>query len=320
MYRINFLLLIFSLLTLFSCDENPSPDQENFLSETSVEDLYGNENYQIFLFALKKSEDFAMDSDEPSTVEILKKTNPIIGDVFNVFIPTDSSLKKLHPDAFDNYTNEDWYKFVRSHIYAGTLSLSSIDNIDMLEGSVNFLGEGYEIAISNDSVKFSAEGIGFDKDVLGRPNAILTSKGTNLITHEDSRAHSIEGDFVNFRPITPEEYKLSELKGTWDIVGANVLDTSIGGVEITFNAENTTYSITGLSTFSDANLNHSEVLAASGGFSLNENLDVLSLTPGGDLSIVSLNKEWGNLSLSYAAPYPKASDDPTTIILSLKLQ
>jgi hypothetical protein len=119
---------------------------------------------------------------------------------------------------------------------------------------------------------------------------------------------------------SPEEQKIEELSGTWDIVGANVLDEDLTGISINFNASNTTYSVSGLEAFTDANLNHNEVLGASGSFSLNENLDVVTLSPGGDLSIGNINKENGDLTLSYSAPYPKATDNATNITLSLKLQ
>ena len=117
-----------------------------------------------------------------------------------------------------------------------------------------------------------------------------------------------------------EEQKIEELSGTWNIVGANVLDEDLTGIEISFTASNTTYSVSGLAAFTDANLNHSEVLAESGSFSLNENLDVVTLSPGGDLTIGNINKETGDLTLSYTASYPKATDDATNITLSLELQ
>ncbi|WP_375580858.1 hypothetical protein ABWH96_07545 [Marivirga tractuosa] len=119
---------------------------------------------------------------------------------------------------------------------------------------------------------------------------------------------------------SPEEQKIEELSGTWNIVGANVLDEDLSGITINFNAENTTYSVSGLSAFTDANLNHAETLSASGSFSLNENLDVVTLSPGGDLTIGNINKENGDLTLSYTAPYPKATDNDTNITLSLELQ
>jgi hypothetical protein len=117
---------------------------------------------------------------------------------------------------------------------------------------------------------------------------------------------------------TPEEEKIDELSGTWAIVQAN--NEALSGVSITFTADNTTYSVSGLQVFTDANLNHNETLAASGTFSLNDNLDVVSLSPGGDLTIGSINKDNGNLTLNYSAPFPKASDGATDITLSLELQ
>ncbi|ADR23500.1 hypothetical protein MATR_26460 [Marivirga tractuosa] len=117
---------------------------------------------------------------------------------------------------------------------------------------------------------------------------------------------------------TAEEKKIEELKGTWNIVGANVLDEALSGVSITFTVENTTYAVTGLQAFADANLNHNETLSGDGTFSLNDNLDVVSLSPGGDLTIASLNKDNGNLTLSYEAPFPKGTDDPTNITLTLE--
>lgn len=119
---------------------------------------------------------------------------------------------------------------------------------------------------------------------------------------------------------SPEEQKIEELSGTWNIVSANVLDESLSGISINFNASNTTYSVTGLAAFTDANLNHDETLGASGSFSLNENLDVVTLSPGASLNIGNINKENGDLTLSYSAPYPKETDDATNITLSLKLQ
>jgi hypothetical protein len=122
---------------------------------------------------------------------------------------------------------------------------------------------------------------------------------------------------------SPEEQKLEDLSGTWNIVSANVNNDNVaitGGVSINFNASNTTYSVTGLQAFTDANLNYDETLAASGSFSLNENLDVLTLSPGGNLNIGSINKENGDLTLSYSSPYPKENNNAVTITLNLELQ
>lgn len=117
---------------------------------------------------------------------------------------------------------------------------------------------------------------------------------------------------------SPEEQKIEELSGTWNIVEGN--GEALSGVSITFTVENTTYAITGLDIFTDANLNHDETLGdINGEFSLNQDLDVVTLSPGGNLNINNINKENGDLTLSYQAPFPKASDDPTTIILELKL-
>lgn len=117
---------------------------------------------------------------------------------------------------------------------------------------------------------------------------------------------------------SPEEEKLEELKGTWNIVGASVSTDAITGVSITFTADNTTYSVTGLNTLNDANLNHSGVFEASGSFSLNDNLNVITLSPGGVLNIVSLNKDNGDLSLQYSSNYPKTEDAAQNITLTLK--
>lgn len=119
---------------------------------------------------------------------------------------------------------------------------------------------------------------------------------------------------------SPKDKKLDELQGTWTIASANVLDEAITGVSINFNKSNSTYSVSGFDKFVDLNLNHSEALAASGSFSLNDNLNVITLSPGGDFNISNLNKETGDLSLSYSAPFPKATADATSISLSLKLQ
>lgn len=119
---------------------------------------------------------------------------------------------------------------------------------------------------------------------------------------------------------SPEEQRIEELNGSWNIVGANVLDEDLTGVSINFDGSNNTYSVSGLQAFTDANLNHNETLAGSGSFTLNDNLDVISLSPGGDLNIGNINKENGSLSLSYSAPYPKAGDDATNITLNLELQ
>ena len=119
---------------------------------------------------------------------------------------------------------------------------------------------------------------------------------------------------------SPEDQKKEELSGTWNIVGADVLDESLTGISINFNIDNNTYSVTGLAAFTDANLNHSEVFATDGDFILNADLDVVSLTPGGDLNIISINKETGDLTLNYSAPFPKSGDDSQTITLSLEFQ
>lgn len=118
--------------------------------------------------------------------------------------------------------------------------------------------------------------------------------------------------------LTAEQQKIEDLKGTWNIVGANVLDDAISGVSITFTADNTVYSVGGLQTFTDLNLNNNETLTADGTFSLNDNLDVISLNPGGDLTISSLNKDTGAGTLSYQASFPKGTDAETTITLTLE--
>lgn len=119
---------------------------------------------------------------------------------------------------------------------------------------------------------------------------------------------------------SPEEQRIEELSGTWNIVGANVLDENLTGVSINFDGSNKTYSVSGLQAFTDANLNHKPILGSSGGFSLNDNLDVITLENGGDLNIGNINKENGDLTLSYSASYPKEGDDETNITLSLELQ
>jgi len=121
--------------------------------------------------------------------------------------------------------------------------------------------------------------------------------------------------------LTAEEQKIEELSGTWNIASATANDTQITftGVSITFAVEGAAYSVAGLQAFTDSNLNHDESLASAGTFTLNSNLDVVTLTPGGDFSISSLNKDTGDLTVTYDAPFPKGQDPATSITLNLEL-
>ncbi|HET8858829.1 hypothetical protein [Marivirga sp.] len=120
---------------------------------------------------------------------------------------------------------------------------------------------------------------------------------------------------------SPEDEKLQELTATWNIVDVNVeADLSGGVVAINIDGNNLTYSVTNLNVFTDANLNHDGILETSGTFELSSNLDVITLNNGGTFRIMALDKETGDLTLSYDAPFPKAKDDAQPITLTLEIQ
>ncbi len=115
--------------------------------------------------------------------------------------------------------------------------------------------------------------------------------------------------------VTPEQAALDALNGTWTISTATTPDgpVTLTGVTITFNSENTTYTVSGLGTLNDNDLNYADVFAASGDFSLNTNQTAITFSPGGtvDYSIT------GNaLTLDYDSNFPKATDDLTGLSLA----
>ncbi|GAB3340240.1 hypothetical protein GCM10027429_27540 [Marivirga atlantica] len=116
-----------------------------------------------------------------------------------------------------------------------------------------------------------------------------------------------------------EEQKLNDLAGSYALTGASVDTESLAGIIFTFTTD-ADYSITGYEEFVAANLNHDDVFAASGTFSLNDNLDVATLSPGGEVTIVSINTETGMLVLLYSSPFPKSSDVAQDITLTLTKQ
>ncbi|WP_296620495.1 hypothetical protein [Marivirga sp.] len=121
---------------------------------------------------------------------------------------------------------------------------------------------------------------------------------------------------------SPEQQRVDELSATWVIVSASVNpDFPAGEVTINFNGSNLTYSVTNLQLFEDNNLNHAGVFSGEGSFSVDpNNTNQVTLSPGGTITIASINKENGNLSINYQSPYQKATDDEQTITLNLELQ
>ena len=116
--------------------------------------------------------------------------------------------------------------------------------------------------------------------------------------------------------VSPEQEALNALNGTWTINSAATPDDAnlaLTGVTISFTSENSTYAVSGLSTFDDFNLNNSGVFEGSGDFSLNTTFTTINLNPGGTVNyVVSGN----TLTLTYQSNFPKATDTPKTIVLT----
>ncbi len=115
--------------------------------------------------------------------------------------------------------------------------------------------------------------------------------------------------------VTPEQEALNALNGTWTINSATTPDgnVTLSGVTITFNSDNTTYTVSGLGTLNDNDLNYADVFAASGDFSLNSNQTAITFSPGG---AVDYSIDGTSLSLSYDSNYPKETDNLTGLSLS----
>ena len=116
--------------------------------------------------------------------------------------------------------------------------------------------------------------------------------------------------------VSPEQEKINQLNGIWTINSATTPNGNVDltGVTITFSGENTTYSLSGLNTLEDNNLNHSDVFAARGSFSLNaNNLNEMTLDPG---DVVTINVSDASLTLNYSSAFPKASDSEENITLT----
>lgn len=120
--------------------------------------------------------------------------------------------------------------------------------------------------------------------------------------------------------VTPEQEKINQLNGTWVINSATTPNGNIdlSGITITFSGENTTYTVSGLTTLEDNNLNHSDVFAASGSFSLNDsNLNEMTLSPGG---LVTINVSDAALTLNYSSNFQKPTDTAKNLTLTATKQ
>ncbi|MBK6263880.1 hypothetical protein JKA74_02430 [Marivirga sp. S37H4] len=119
--------------------------------------------------------------------------------------------------------------------------------------------------------------------------------------------------------VSPEQEKLNELNGTWEITQAVTPNETLPltGVTVNYTAENSSFALTGIGTLNDNNLNHSEVITASGTISLNDNLDVMTLTPGG---AINFTVSGTTLTLTYQSSFPKATDEEKSITLTATKQ
>ncbi len=115
--------------------------------------------------------------------------------------------------------------------------------------------------------------------------------------------------------VSPEQEALNALNGTWTINSATTPDgaENLSGVSITFTSENTTYTLSGLGTLNDNDLNYADVFAGSGDFSLNSNQTAFTLTPGGT---VNYSIGGNTLTMNYQSNYPKESDTAKSITLT----
>ncbi|GAA5021505.1 hypothetical protein GCM10011506_02690 [Marivirga lumbricoides] len=120
--------------------------------------------------------------------------------------------------------------------------------------------------------------------------------------------------------VSPEEEKINQLNGTWEINSAKTPDANetLSGVSITFSGANTTYTVNGLATLESNNLNHGDVFAASGSFSLSgSNFNELTLVSG---KVITINVTETTLTLNYSSPYPKPTSDNANITLTATKQ
>ena len=307
-------LILFSSLLIMACDDSElTPDDENdtnanFLSGSALEDLVDNPDFEIFIYGIQQADKYPSPANGADSVtKILKGDNPIFGSELTVFVPTDSSLQALHDDVISSYNSEDWYNYIRAHILPSSFSFTENTDLDLIENTVKYLGEG-EISNTNQNQDYYAQGKAFSNLEDDYPDALIQPNGENFIESDFTIIHVIDGDFVN--KLIPH----SPIYGTWLISEVNVLDEALNNVSVTFNSTNRTFNVTNLQGFTDANLNHSEFLASEGSYSMSISNDEIIFNPGGTAAVEIISDEI--FTLSYFAPFPKGTDDDIEIILT----
>ena len=114
---------------------------------------------------------------------------------------------------------------------------------------------------------------------------------------------------------SPEDEALDELSGTWSINSATTPDGEItlSGVSVNFNADNSTYSVTGLALLEENNLNLSDVFAEQGAFALNDDQTSIVLDGNNSLNYTITDNA---ITLSYDSNFPKETSDPVQLTLT----
>jgi hypothetical protein len=114
---------------------------------------------------------------------------------------------------------------------------------------------------------------------------------------------------------SPEDEALNELSGTWSINLATTPDGEItlSGVSVNFNADNATYSVTGIALLEENNLNLSDVFAEQGTFSLNADQTAIVLDGNNSLNYTITDNA---ITISYDSNFPKETSDPAQLTLT----
>jgi hypothetical protein len=119
--------------------------------------------------------------------------------------------------------------------------------------------------------------------------------------------------------ISPEQEQIDALSATWNLTEATPQGfdaIALTGVSITFTGEKT-YTVNGVATLVENNLNIDDSFAESGSFTLSgDTFNLLSLSSGGSFTIVSLNRESGAISLSYSTKYPKSTSSDVSVTIN----
>lgn len=117
----------------------------------------------------------------------------------------------------------------------------------------------------------------------------------------------------------PKADKIEDLSATWTVTsivaGSENIDLTGVSTAITLTATQT-YAITNFDGWVSLNLNHSNVLKASGTYDLNSTLDgiILDGVAANKLSIITISDS--ELKFSYASNYPKETSEAATITVT----